>query len=443
MEVERLSFFDPRSGLPNRRLFVDRLVERLIEADVRGERVAVLAMRPDRVRSLRAALGDSAIDSLVARLAMRLAEAGGTGAQLGRADDDRLLLVLSPVSGAEETARRAEALLATLALSMPGPGGNDLLVTCAIGYSVFPDDGEQAEELITAATAAQAGAAAAGGNRAAPFSRNIGQRNRDDLALAGELRRALANGEFDVYYQPIFDHGQRIVAAEALLRWRHPQRGLLLPTQFLPAAETGGLLAQIDRSVLTVACRFAARHCSVPHRQVRIAVNIAAQTFETPDFAEMLAETLSATGIAPDLIELEITEATAMRDLQQAARTIDRIRAIGVGLGLDDFGVGYSSMSQLRHLAATTLKIDQSFTAGVETDRRDAAIVSALIRLGHSLDLQVIAEGVENAAQQAFFRAHGADLLQGFLLAKPMPEHEFIALLGMRAAAIAAQTAPH
>jgi len=132
VEMERLSFFDPRTGLPNRRLFVDRLVERQIESDVRGERVAVLAMRPDRVRSLRAALGDSAIDSLVARLAMRLAEAGGTGAQLGRADDDRLLLVLSPVSGAEETARRAEALLATLALSMPGPGGNDLLVTCAI-----------------------------------------------------------------------------------------------------------------------------------------------------------------------------------------------------------------------------------------------------------------------------------------------------------------------
>jgi EAL domain-containing protein (putative c-di-GMP-specific phosphodiesterase class I)/GGDEF domain-containing protein len=437
-EVERLTFFDPRTGLPNRRLFVDRLIERLIAADVRNEQVALMIVRPDRVRALRAALGDPAIDSLIARLAVRIGEAAGTGALLGRLDDDRLALTLAPVASADEVERRAENLLANLTLALPGPGGAEVPVTCAIGYSVFPDDGGQAEELVTAATAAQAGAAADGGSRVAPFNRKLGERNRAELALAGELRHALAAGELELFYQPIFDIAQRLVGAEALLRWRHPRRGLLLPAQFLPAAEHGGMLPEIDRLVLSRACQRITRWRRAGGRDLRLSVNVAAQTFELARFPEFVDECLSASGAAPRLLELEITEATAMRDLHKAARTIDRLRALGVGLSLDDFGVGYSSLSQLRHLAASTLKIDQGFTAGVESDRRDAAIAAALIRLGHSLDMQVVAEGIESPGQLAFYRAEGIDLLQGFLLGKPLPEQEFDALQDAPAAGSAA-----
>ncbi len=427
--VERLTFFDQRTGLPNRRLFVDRLVERLIEADIRNERVAVLAVRPDRARMLRAALGETAIDSLVARIAVRLGEAAGTGSVIGRLDDDRLLVALSPVAGRDETSRRADALLSTLSVTVPAPGGGDLLVTCAIGFAVFPDDGEQAEELIAAATAAQAGAAAAGGHRSAPFSRNIGERNRADIVIASELRRALGSAEFEVHYQPVYDRKLRMVAAEALVRWRHPRRGLLLPVEFLAAAEGGGLVQDIDRLVLDTACRDIAARARDGVPPIRIAVNVAAQTFELPDFARLVERTLAAHGVAPQQLELEITEATAMRDLEQAARMTERIRGLGVALALDDFGVGYSSMSQLRHLAADTLKIDRSFTAGVEFDRRDAAIASALIRLGHSLDLRVVAEGVETVGQYDFFVADGADLLQGHYLARAVPTDALASLV--------------
>lgn len=427
-ELERLTFFDPRTGLPNRRLFVERLVERLIEADVRGERLAVLVARPDRVRALRAALDDAAVDALVARLAVRLGEWLGTGALMGRLDDDRLVLVLAPVADAGEAGRRADALLGQLGLALTAPGGSLLPVTCSLGLAQFPADGDTAEALVAAASAAQSGAAAAGGNRWAPFSRNLGNAGRENLLLEAELRRALDAGELEVHYQPMVDRDGRIVAAEALLRWRHPRRGLLLPGEFLAAAEGGNLLSKIDRFVLGEACRCCARRAAAG-APVRIAVNIAAQTFETPGFAEGVAAELAASGVPARLLELEITEGTAMRDLEQAARIIERIRALGVALALDDFGVGYSSMSQLRHLAADTLKIDQSFTAGVESQARDAAIASALVQLGHSLGLRVVAEGIEREGQVAFFRERGADLLQGYLLARPLPEPELARLL--------------
>lgn len=437
-EVERLTYFDPRTGLPNRRLFQDRLVERLINADVHGVRAAVIVARLDRIGSLRAALGATKVDAAIAKLSQRLADVAGTGGVIGRLDDERLIIAMDQVEGPADVELRARQLLPLLSLPISGSGRPDVVITCAIGSAMFPDDSDTAEDLITAAVSAQAGASSAGGNCWVPFNRNIGQRNRERVEIAAELRRALAAEEFEMHFQPMVDRERRIVAAEALLRWRHPRRGLLPPGSFLGVAEHGGLLPDIDRQVLNSVCAvIAARARS--RIWVPTAVNVAAQTFEAADFADYLAHTIELHGLAPSMLEIEITEATAMRELSQAARTIEKIRALGVSLSLDDFGVGYSSMSQLRHLAADKLKIDKSFTAGVQFHRKDAAIVSALINLGHSLELKVVAEGIEDSGQLNYYCEHGADLMQGYLLGRPVPEAVFAETLAAQQAVMPEQ----
>ncbi len=421
LEIEQLTFYDSITGLPNRRLFAQRLRDRLPGASATGTRVGVLVFGADRPHQIRDVLGDLHAEALVARLlAQAQAVAPASEALFARLEGDRLAVALEHLSGIDTAAARARELQARL--TQPFTGGRaEVFVTCSIGIATFPDDAADPDGLLAAALSAHRRAEAGGGNRIELASREVSERERETLAQAVELRRALGSDALELRYQPVLDVARGGFAfAEALLRWRHPMRGLLMPAQFLPDADDSGLLPEIDRWVLSAACRHAARRRSANGGWVPIAVNVSARTFEMPEFPAWVAAALAQSRLPPNMLEIEITEATAMRQLDRAIDTLARLRALGVSLSLDDFGVGYSTLSQLKHLAVDKIKIDQSFTAGVISDRKDAAIAVAMIGLGRSLGLRVVAEGVETAAQLAFFRTHGVDFVQGFLISPPL-----------------------
>jgi diguanylate cyclase (GGDEF)-like protein len=421
-QVRHILAHDPLTNLPNRVLFLDRLGQALTRARRYGGSVAVIAFDVDRFKEVNDTYGHPAGDALLRDLAARVAasvRATDTAARIG---GDEFALVAPDVDGRDGAVRLAEKLLDVCGAPFSVEGAR-LPVTLSVGVALFPEHGGEVEDLLTAADLALYGAKAAGRGRWILFSSEMRVAAQSRRRLEAQLREAAPKGELSLLYQPRFSlhHSQRVVGAEALLRWQHPELGGLAPGAFIEVAETSGAIRDIGRWVLDAACG-QARRWRDAGRPVRVAVNLSAVEFRQPDLAERIGETLAAADLEPSLLELEITESAYMD--QRAAGLDDalrRIRTLGVRLAIDDFGTGYSSLSYLKWVPFDVLKIDRSFVENMVEDQRDEAIVSTIVTLARNLDKTVVAEGVEDERQLDALRRLGCHEAQGYLLGRPGP----------------------
>jgi diguanylate cyclase (GGDEF)-like protein len=428
--VSYLAYHDALTGLPNRSLFEDRFTVALAQAQRHQQRLAVLSLDLDRFKLVNDTLGHAAGDHLLREVAQRLGGIVRAGDSFARVGGDEFLLLLPRSGPAEEVAKMADRILSAFG----GPfvfERREFHATTSIGISMYPHDGEDAQTLIKSADAALYRAKELGRGNYQLYTPAMNVRASERLGLENDLRRALEREEFVIYYQPQIgvETGQ-IVGVEALVRWQHPARGLVLPEEFIPAAEETGLIVPLGCWVLRTACAQmkAWQNDGVP--PFRLAVNLSMRQFHQPDFVRMVAEVLRDTGLDPRYLELEITESIAMRDAAFTAQILRRLRDSGIRVAIDDFGTGYSSLKYLKDLPIDGLKIDRSFISDLQSDTNDATIASNIIAIGHSLGLNVIAEGVETEEQLAFLRERQCDEFQGFIWARPMPARSLGELFG-------------
>jgi predicted signal transduction protein with EAL and GGDEF domain len=354
---------------------------------------------------------------LLKEISLRLVNQLRVGDTICRIGGDEFVVVLPEVKRSSDVAQVAQKVIEQLAQPVPLEG-RELIVTASIGISVFPDDGGDAETLIRNADAAMYAAKELGRANYQFFTAQMNQAASRRLALESDLRRALGKDELRVHYQPIVEAGSaRLVGYEALVRWQHPERGLVMPGEFIQLAEDTGLILRIGEWVLRQACRWAQRADAA--RGVQVSVNLSPRQFNDPRLAEMVAQVLAETGLAPRLLELEITESTAMQHTDATLATLERLEQLGVSISIDDFGTGYSSLAYLRRFPVDKLKIDRSFVAVAPADQEQAAIISAIVALAHALQIEVVAEGVETQAQREFLARCGCDFIQGYLIGRP------------------------
>ena len=418
---DALAYRDALTGLPNRRLFLDRLGLALAQARRTREGLAVLFVDLDRFRLVDDSLGHAVGNLLLRTLSERLQACVREGDTVARLGGDEFVVLVRPVEQEEDAARVARKLLEAMRAPFT-VADRELFLTGSIGVSLFPNDGSAAEPLLNNAHTAMHQAKGEGRDTYRLYTSAMNDRALEQLALEGALRKALGHDEFVVYYQPLVDVRSGLaVGAEALVRWHHPERGLLAASQFIALAESSGLIEDIDSWVLRTACAQAREWHRRGRKNFKVEVNISARQFQQPDLVGEVTRCLRETGIPADTLEIEITERIAMLDLDRAVDILRALRALGVHISLDDFGTGYSSLSYLNALPVDTVKLDQSFVRHVTTDPGDAAIATAVIAMAHSLDLRVVAEGVETAEQLAFLRGRGCDLVQGHLVGVPMP----------------------
>jgi diguanylate cyclase (GGDEF)-like protein len=408
---------DTLTGLPNLSLFRDRIDQSLRRS---GCGPAVLLLDLDGFKEINAVAGHQAGDMFLKEAARRLADTVGAGATVARIGGDVFGVLIANCDGPRGAAAVAERLLAAL---MPTfrVVGREIVLGAGIGIAMHPDDGDGAQELIRRADLALYRAKTEGPSHYRFFTAAMADAAEARQRVVSELRRALRRDEFELHYQPQMALAdQRIVGAEALLRWRHPERGLILPDEFIPIAESSGLIGLIGDWVLRAACAQAKRW-QIAGLSVRVAVNLSAVQLEQEDLPQRVAAFLSDTGLPGNLLELEITESAAMRAVEEIVPRLSALHALGVKVSVDDFGTGYSSLAYLQQLPIHKMKIDHAFVARVHEDAASASICRAVIQLGQALGLTVIAEGVETAAQLQVLGRFGCDEIQGFLLARPLP----------------------
>ena len=420
-EAEHMAYHDVLTGLPNRRLLLDRLAVALVQARRAGERVAVVFLDLDRFKVVNDSLGHAAGDRLLRQVGERVRAEVRAGDTLARLGGDEFTLLLPRIAHPDDAAAVARKLIERLRAPFEA-GGQEVFVTASIGIAIAPDDGGDAETLLKHADIAMYRAKEAGNDGFKFFAREMNERARERLALESALRRALPQGRLRLHYQPVFCVASgRALAVEALLRWEHPERGLLAPSEFLELAEATGLVVPIGAWALRRACAEARAWERAPDDGPVVLVNLSPRQFLHDGLVPEVREALEETGIAPERVELEITESVAMRDAAASGAALRALKALGVRISIDDFGTGYSSFDYLRRFPVDTLKIDRSFVRDVDTDPGGAAIVSAIIAMGHRLGVRVIAEGVERPAQLHFLRDQRCDAAQGFLLGGPVP----------------------
>jgi len=425
--LHHLAYYQELTGLPNRTLF-GRLVDQALMVAQRNESTAcVLYLDLNRFKLINGTLGRRVGDDLLRLVAERLRNALRDEDVVAHLSGDEFAVGLFDIRQHFEATTVAQKL--QTALEAPFlVQGHDLRVGASIGISVYPQDGQDAETLLRMADIAMERAKehAENPDRSVAFYRldmNEGMQQR--MLIESGLRHALGNGELILHYQPKFEIGSsRVVGAEALVRWRHPVRGMVPPIEFIPLAESTGLIVQVGEWVLEQACAQAAIWQRAGLPPFRLAVNVSAREF-TPSLPGRVAETLRRYRLDAHWLELEITESTLMHDIEHVIAIMDRISALGVALSLDDFGTGYSSLSYLKRFPIDTLKIDRSFTTGIPQDPSDCAIASTIIGMGRKLGHRVIAEGVETLEQLEFLRQAGCDEVQGYLYGKPLPAYEF------------------
>ncbi len=419
-ELAYQALHDALTGLPNRSLLERRLDQTLAEARRHNWQLAVLFIDLDRFKQINDTLGHALGDQVLQRVARRLEGCLRKSDCLARMGGDEFTVLLAELADSRDALRVAEKLLASFGEPFHIEG-RDLFLTCSIGISLYPRDGKDAVTLQRKADTAMYRAKNRGKNSCEFFAPEFGVAVLERLEIENSLRRALDNQELYLYYQPQMDAGGKLAGFEALLAWNHPKLGLTSPAQFIPVAEESGMIVPIGSWVLAEACRQGAvwQHSGCP--RARVAVNVSATQFSRMDFTQTVTEALSASGLDPSLLELELTEGVVVRDLEGSIRQMERLRALGVGISLDDFGTGYSSLSYLRRLPIDALKIDQSFLQEIDREPNTISLVKAIITLAHGLRLNVVAEGVENQAQLKALRNAGCDLFQGYLLGEPVP----------------------
>ncbi|WP_129782197.1 putative bifunctional diguanylate cyclase/phosphodiesterase [Peristeroidobacter soli] len=423
---------DALTGLPNRVLLEDRLRQAIGLADRSGKRFAAMILDLDRFKLINDSLGHHAGDELLREVAKRLQGLLRKSDTLARLGGDEFVIVIEDV--AERSAPQTVAQKIIAAINQRFRAYNvDVHTSPSIGIAIYPDDGRDGAALLAKADIAMYQAKQAGGNRYEFFTAEMNTHAQRRMILESGLRRALAEGELELHYQPKVDVlSGRVNSTEALVRWRDPDRGLIPPAEFIPLAEEVGLILQIGDWVLREACRQARRWELDGLQPVRVAVNVAAHQFRQPNFITSVREALEDTGLAPYYLELEITESAVMHNAAGSAAVLEQLSRLGVHLSIDDFGTGYSSLAYLRSFPLDKLKIDRSFIRSLPDSTENTAIVNAIVALSHSLNLHVIAEGVETQPQLDYLRKIGCDQYQGYLFSAPVPADAFAQLLRSR-----------
>jgi diguanylate cyclase (GGDEF)-like protein/PAS domain S-box-containing protein len=431
-KMAHLAKHDFLTDLPNRMLLSDRVENAIALARRHGKKPAVLFLDLDGFKHINDSLGHPIGDKLLQSVGQRLAACVRGSDTVSRQGGDEFVVLLSEIEHAEDAARSAEKML--LALAAPYTiAGKELHVSASIGISVCPDDGRDAETLIKSADTAMYHAKDKGRNNYQFFTEAMNVRAVERQFLEGGLRRALERREFVLHYQPKINlETGAITGVEALIRWRHPERGLIPPALFVPIAEDCGLIVPIGRWVLHEACRQAQTWVDAGLPPMPVSVNISAVEFQSKDFLEGVRATLKETRLNPRHLELELTESVLMQDVASTAPALIALKAIGLRLAIDDFGTGYSSLSYLRQFPIDTLKIDQSFVREITAGSHDDTIVSAVISMGKTLKQRVVAEGVETGEQLAFLQRQHCGEGQGYHFSRPVSAQEFVTLLKTR-----------
>lgn len=419
--IKHLAYYDPLTNLPNRRLFRDRLEQAVIGARRDDGLLAVMHLNLDRFKLVNDTLGHDAGDSLLKAVAERLADCLREGDTIARLSGDEFVVVTQHLSQNEDAVRVAEKIVE--ALQQPFVlQAHEFFISTSIGICIFPTDTDDIDTLFKNADIALHQAKNAGRNNFRFFSADMNVATLDQLELETDLRHALQCNEFVLHYQPQMDiKSGKTVGVEALVRWMHPKRGLVSPSEFIPLTEENGLIVPLSEWVLKTACSQMREWQDAGLPAVRVAVNLSARHFRQPDLVATVSHILHETRLAPQYLELEITEGTIMLDVDRTITVLHELRALGVGLSVDDFGTGYSSLNYLKRFPVNTLKIDRSFVNDVTIDPEDAALARAIIAMAHSLHLRVIAEGVETEGQQAFFADHHCNEIQGYYFSRPLP----------------------
>jgi diguanylate cyclase (GGDEF)-like protein len=428
-QIEHLAYHDALTGLPNRQLFLDRLDVAIASAHRSGIQLGVFFLDLDRFKLINDSLGHSVGDKLLQVVARRIRALLRDDDTVTRIGGDEFTILVSSVDKVDEAtlvARRVrEALKLPIVID-----GRELFVSASIGVSLYPNDGDDAETLLKNADTAMYRAKTQGRDTVQLYAPAMNARALEQLTLENRLRRALPNGELELFYQPIVAMStRRICAMETVLRWRHPELGLLTPDAFVALAETTGLIVPIGEWVLRTACRQLREWQEAGLPELRTSVNLSVRQLQQPDFVSVVSDILGETRIPPETLELELTESMAMQSDGDTLGKLRELKRLGVRISIDDFGTGYSSLSALRLFPADSLKIDRSFVGEIATDPDDAAIAEAVIALARSLKLHVIAEGVETREQLEFLRDHQCDYWQGFLFCQPRPAAACSAML--------------
>lgn len=418
--IHHIAHHDALTGLPNRLHLSIALEQTLADANRNGEEVAIVFIDMDRFKLINDTLGHHIGDQMLVEIGHRLRASVRESDIVARLGGDEFVVVITGI--AEENAVPSVTNKLLQALGTPYTiGGHDLHSTPSIGISLFPYDGRDIATLMKNADAAMYHAKEQGRNNAQYFRIEMNAAAAQRLEMEHELRGALAAQQFELHYQPkVCAKGRTICGFEALIRWRHPIRGLVSPLDFIPLAEETGLIEPIGSWVLDEACRQLAAWRAQGIPKISMAINLSAHQLRSPDLIHLVGQTLSRHALSENDIELEITESVAMTNPERAINQLHALRGLGVRLAIDDFGTGYSSLAYLKNLPIQTLKLDRSFVRDIETDANDAAICAATITLAHTLGLEVVAEGVETEAQREFLATHHqCDLLQGYLFGKP------------------------
>ena len=423
-ELKHLAHHDPLTDLPNRLLFSDRAEQALASAQTHKRGCALLMLDLDHFKLINDSLGHNVGDRLLKAVARRLQALFGPGITLARLGGDEFAVLAEscpqPAQAAALAQRILDALKEPLLID-----GNQLLINASIGISLFPSDALSAEQLLRNADSALFKAKSSGRNGYALYTEELTAHAQQRVEIAFELRRALEQDELRVYYQPVHDlQSSRLIGVEALVRWQHPQRGLVSPAEFIPIAERTGLIAEIDAWVMQQACRQMCQWQQNGAVLAFVAVNVSSRLFARRELYQQVAQVLQDTGLDPAYLELEVTESAVMDDPEVALEQMHRLRELGVRLAIDDFGTGYSSLLRLKRLPVQKLKIDQGFVAGLPWDEDDVAIVRVIIALARSMGMQVHAEGIEQVEQAAFLLEQACDLGQGYWFGRPVPAAE-------------------
>jgi diguanylate cyclase (GGDEF)-like protein/PAS domain S-box-containing protein len=427
--IHRLAYYDALTHLPNRSLFQDRLHSALQHAERQHAWVVLMFLDLDRFKPINDSLGHAAGDRMLQEMATRLLACVADDDTVARMGGDEFTLLLQPGATRDLALMRAIHVAEQILTSLVTPfvlEGREFFVTASIGIALSPQDGSELSQLMKNADTAMYHAKERGRNNFQFYQANMNATALERLELESDLRHALEQQEFTVYYQPQFSgDGKRLTGAEALLRWRHPRRGLVAPSEFIPVLEELGLVVEVGDWVLRQACSQLKAWHKARVRVPKVSVNISARQFADGQLGNRIANILSETGLPPACLELELTESILMHEVGVAMQILDGLKRLGLSIAVDDFGTGYSSLNYLKQFPIDILKIDRTFVDGLPSGEQDAQIARAIIAMAHSLNLAVIAEGVETHEQLEFLREHGCDEVQGYLFGRPMPPSQF------------------